>query len=47
MSETDEMKKIIAQQKQRRESAKQTVKEAADRVDRRREAKREQSSRRT
>jgi len=47
MTATDEMKKIIAQQKQRRESAKQTVKEAAERVDRRRQAQREQSTRST
>jgi len=45
MSETDDMKKLIAEQKQRREAATQTVKESAERVDRRREAKREQSTR--
>jgi len=46
MSETTEMKKLIAEQRQRREAVAQTVKEAADRIDRSREAKREQSSRR-
>jgi len=45
MSETDEMKKLIAQQRQRREAATQSVKEAAERVDRRREAQRERSNR--
>lgn len=45
MSATDEMKKIIAEQRQRRDAATQTVKEAAERVDRSREAKRERSNR--
>ena len=46
MSEVTEIKKLIAEQKTRRENAERIVKEAADRVDRIREAKREQSSRR-
>jgi len=47
MSETDDMKKLIAQQKERRDAATQSVKEAAARVDRLRQEKREQSSRST
>jgi len=46
MSETDEMKKLIAQQRQRREAATESVKEAAERVDRRRQEQRAESNRR-
>jgi len=45
MSETAAMKKLIAEQRQRREAATQSVKEAADRVDRIREVKRAESNR--
>lgn len=45
MSEIDEMKKLIAEQRQRREAATHTVKNAADQVDRIREAERALSNR--
>ncbi len=45
MSETDEMKRLIVEQRQRRDAATQTVKEAAERVDRRRQEKRAESTR--
>jgi len=45
MSETDEMKKLIAEQRKQREAATDSVKQAAERVDRRRAEKREQSNR--